>query len=102
MAEFIQSEKGRSMLLLDGFLYVKDRQIRSKVYWKCQHFAEKCKGRAITVDGSVSSTSGEHNHAANSTNVEVRRFLDKVKTDAKSTRDSPHYTMSNASSELSG
>ena len=102
MAEFIQSEKGRAMLLLDGFLYVKDKQVRSKVYWKCQHSAEKCKGRTITVDGSISSTSGEHNHSGNSTYVEVRKFLDKVKTDARTTRDSPHFIMSNASAELSG
>ena len=40
MAEFIQREKDRPILLMDGFLYVKDKQVRSKVYWKCQHFAE--------------------------------------------------------------
>ena len=102
MAEFIQSEKDRPILLMDGFLYVKDKQVRSKVYWKCQHFAEKCKGRAITVDGSISSVSGEHNHSGNPTNVEVRKFLDKVKSDARTTRDSPHYIVSNAASELSG
>ena len=65
--------------------------MRSKVYWKCQHFAEKCEGRAITVDGFISSSSSEPNHERNAINVEVRKFLDKVKTDAKTTRVSSLY-----------
>ena len=101
MAKFIQSEKGKDMLLTDEFIYVKDKQVKSKIYWKCQRFAGKCKKRAITIDGRITSTSGKHNHPGNSINVEVRKFLDKVKTEAKTTRDSPHYIMSNASSELS-
>lgn len=102
MAEFMQSEKGKPMLLLDGFLYVKDKQVWTKIYWKCQHFAKKCKGYAITVDGNIRAFSGEHNHTGDPINVEVRQFLERVKTDAKTTRDSPHYIILNVTSEISG
>ena len=43
-------------------------------------------------------TSGEHDHTGDPVNVEVRKFLDKVKTDAKTTRESPHCLIFNASS----
>ena len=101
MAEFIQSEKDKPMLVIDGFVCVKDKQVRSKVYWKCQQLAKKCKGRAITVDGSTSSISSEHNHAGNPINFDVRKILGKVKTEPK-LQESPHYIIANASSELSG
>lgn len=102
MSEFMQSEKGKPMLLLDGFLYVKDKQVRTKIYWKCRHFAKKCKGHAITVDGNISAFSGEHNHTGDPINVEVRQFLERVKTNAKTARDLPHYIIFNVTSEISG
>lgn len=60
---------------IDEFLYIRDKQVRSKVCWKCQHFAERCRGSATTDDGSINSTSGEYNHERNPINVEVWKFF---------------------------
>ena len=86
MAEYIESEKGKPMLYLNGFLFVKDKGIRNKIYWKCQNFAKCCKCRAITIDDEVVSVSREHNHTGDPTVVEVRRLMHKIKADANSPR----------------
>ena len=100
MAEFVKSEKGKPMLLVDGHLFVKDKKIRDKTYWKCHKFSSYCKCRAITVNEDV-TISKEHNHSADPADIEVRKFMEKVKDDAKHTRDSPHYIISTAASNLS-
>lgn len=100
MAEFVKSEKGKPMLLVDGHLFVKDKKIQDKTYWKCHKFSSYCKCRAITVNEDV-TISKEHNHSADPADIEVRKFMEKVKDDAKHTRDSPHYIISTAASNLS-
>ena len=70
MAEFVKSEKGKPVLLVNGHLFVKDKQIQDKIYWKCHKFANYCKCRAITVKENV-TVSKEHNHPGDPTGVEV-------------------------------
>lgn len=100
-AKFVQSEKGKPMLLVDGYLFVKDKELKNKKYWKCQNYKKYCKCRARTDGDEVISVSGEHNHAGNPVNVEVRRFMEKIKNDSKETRDSPQYVILNAASDIS-
>ena len=101
MAEYIISEKGKPMLKIDGYLFVKDKQANNKIYWKCNKFASYCKSRTITNDGEVIKVPGEHNHSGDAVNVEVRSFMNRVKSDAKQARDSPQYVISSAASQLS-
>ena len=101
MAEYVLSEKGKPMLKIDCFLFVKDKQVDTKIYWKCNKFASYCKSRAITNDGEVIKEPREHNHSGDAVNVEVRSFMKRVKNDAKETRDSPQYIISTAASQLS-
>ncbi|XP_029645758.1 uncharacterized protein LOC115219713 [Octopus sinensis] len=100
-AKFVQSEKGKPMLLVDGYLFVKDKELKNKKYWKCQNYKKYCKCRAKTDGDEVISVSGEHNHAGNPVNVEVRRFMEKIKNDSKETHDSPQYVILNAASDIS-
>lgn len=62
MLDIIRNDKGRFKLRLNGYLYVKDKQVRETFYWKCDQFKKKCKGRVITIGDSVSRESNEHNH----------------------------------------
>ena len=63
--EFVSSEKGKSKLCLEGFLFIKDKQVDTKIYWKCEHYKKmKCKARVITVNNHVSSSNNDHNHNA--------------------------------------
>lgn len=101
MPEFIQSEKGKPMLKIDDFLFVKDKQVDNKIYWKCNKFASSCKSRVITSDSKVVKVPCEHNHSGDSVNVQVRCFMNRVKQDAKETHDSPSLVICNATSQLS-
>ena len=89
------------MLKIDGFLFVKDKQVDTKINWKCNKFASYCKSRAITKDGEVIKVPREHNHSGDAVNAEVRSFMNRVKSNAKETRDSPQYVVSTAASLLS-
>lgn len=98
--EFVFSEKGNKKLLLKGFLFVKDKTVDEKTYWKCEHFlSKKCRSRAITrLEDVCKETS--HNHPADAAEVEAVRLKNKLKDDARSTRDTPHYLVSALSSEV--
>ena len=89
------------MLKIDGFLFVKDKQLDNKFYWKCNKFASYCKSRAITNDGEVIKVPHEHNHSGDAVSVELRSFMNRAKGEAKQTRDSPQYVISTAASQLS-
>jgi hypothetical protein len=70
--EFLVSEKGRRKLLVDGHVYVKDKAVNTKIYWKCDKFAlMKCHARVHTEGDRILKHIGEHNHAA----LTLRRSL---------------------------
>uniref|UniRef100_A0A0L8G2X7 FLYWCH-type domain-containing protein n=1 Tax=Octopus bimaculoides TaxID=37653 RepID=A0A0L8G2X7_OCTBM len=102
MAGYIDSEKGKPVLKIEGFVFVKDKQIGTKIYWKCNKFASYCKYHAITNYSEVVKVSHEHNHSGDSVNIEVRTYINRVKQEAKETCDSPHYIVSTAGLQLSG
>uniref|UniRef100_A0A0L8HQ62 FLYWCH-type domain-containing protein n=1 Tax=Octopus bimaculoides TaxID=37653 RepID=A0A0L8HQ62_OCTBM len=89
------------MLKIDGFIFVKDKQIGTKIYWKCSKFALYCKCCAITNDGEAVKVSNEHNHSGDSVNIKVHIYMNRVKQEAKETCDSPHYIISSAALQLS-
>ena len=45
--EFIPSQKGKLLLVYEGYLYKKDRNREEKTYWKCTD--DECRGRAVTT-----------------------------------------------------
>ena len=100
MAEFIESSKGKPMLLKNGYLFVKDKQCADKIYWKCKNFKEKCRCRAVTVNSEICKLTKEHNHAGDAANVDACKFIAKIKNEALLARESPHYIVSKAVSEL--
>ncbi|CAI9715622.1 Hypothetical predicted protein [Octopus vulgaris] len=89
------------MLKIDGFVFVKDKQIGTKVYWKRNRFASYCKCRAIANDGEEIKGSHEHNHSGDSVNIKVGICMNRVKQEAKETHDFPHYIIYTAASQLS-
>ena len=51
---YVESEKGKKKLCLDGNLYIKDKTMNNKIYWKC----ERCKkirysARVITMQETL-------------------------------------------------
>ena len=60
-------------------LFVKDKSVRNQIYWKCQNFVKCRECRAITVHDELISVFREHNRAGDPVDVEVRRFMQKIK-----------------------
>nr|XP_029723248.1 FLYWCH-type zinc finger-containing protein 1-like [Aedes albopictus] len=69
-AKFGYTQKGRAMLLYNGYAYIKDRQAQKSCNWKCSLFGKlKCRARAVTkeVNGRqmMKITKPLHNHTRN-------------------------------------
>ena len=75
--EFIPSQKGKLLLVYEGYLYKKDRNREEKTYWKCTD--DECRGRAVTTgvppDAEECRVTKEHSHAPDSTLIEVSQCL---------------------------
>ncbi|XP_042228774.1 uncharacterized protein LOC121870859 [Homarus americanus] len=100
---FVESEKGKKKLCLDGYLYIKDKTVNNKIYWKCEMCKKmKCSARVITVNESIQKRSGNHNHAGDAAEIDAAKAMEKVKEHAINSQDTPHYIVSCASMEVSG
>lgn len=96
--QFVTSEKGKKKLLVNGYLFYKDKVADPKTYWKCENFqTTKCKARITTLDETIAAGNTEHNHAADAAKVECDKILNTVKDIARTTRDAPHVILSNVS-----
>ena len=99
---FVHSEKGKEKLCLDGYLYITDKSVSNKIYWKCEMSKKrKCSARVITVDDSIVKQSGSHNHAGDASGIEAAKVMEKVKEHAANSRDTPQYIVSCASADVS-
>lgn len=92
--QFLASEKGQLKLLVDGYLFFKERQT-SKTYWKCEMYQKhKCHVRIITVGDAIESMKGEHTHKADYPRVEAMKTQDAIRKRAKSIEEAPQEIIS--------
>lgn len=50
--EFIKSQRGRDLLIYNGFIHKQEKTIENKIIWKCNE-KKKCTGRAHTIQGKM-------------------------------------------------
>ncbi|KAM8706939.1 hypothetical protein ACLKA7_011098 [Drosophila subpalustris] len=52
---YVVSQKGRTLLLHDGFYYIREKASSHKTYWRCTQYttALKCHGRIHTLNGRI-------------------------------------------------
>jgi FLYWCH zinc finger domain len=61
MLRFVPSQKGGRKLVLDGFLYQKEKDgSENKEIWRCE--VQTCKARVHSVGDRLVSQYGDHNH----------------------------------------
>ncbi len=76
-AETNRSSKGEIKLVIDGYVFNKNRVKTTGIYWQCEEFRKKgCKGRAVmTMVGNRYriENSSEHSH-----NTDPTRMLNEV------------------------
>lgn len=85
MLQFVLSEKGKRMLIYEGFLYHKNKTADTKTYWRCAHYHElHCNSRIVTeADDEVISASNIHTHAANPVDINKRSVINELKSEVE-------------------
>lgn len=63
----VTSQKGKPQLSHEGYIYVEEKKLANKVYWRCKHYTSynKCPGRAHTLQNSNTTmvlVKHAHNH----------------------------------------
>ena len=72
------SNKGKRLLVKDGFVYKMNKQTASKIYWLCK--TKNCKAHIHTdLNHIFLLTSGEHNHLLEPGDQEVQEFRAALK-----------------------
>jgi hypothetical protein len=62
-AEFLKSDRGGKLLIVNNFLLRKDYVRADKTHYKCR--SANCKVRAAVTGDYISSIRGEHDHPNN-------------------------------------
>jgi len=99
--EMLKTERGKSMLSFNGYIFVKEKESDVKSIWKCnQYFKNKCRGRVHLSDGKILKST-DHNHVPNSTDNNVRKTLNLLKEIATNNVDaSSHSVVATALSQI--
>eukprot|EP00102_Acyrthosiphon_pisum_P022051 XP_016659261.1 PREDICTED: FLYWCH-type zinc finger-containing protein 1-like isoform X2 [Acyrthosiphon pisum] len=84
--EFVISQKGKKLLLLNGYLHNIHQKYDEKIVWRCTQYKKfSCKGRCHTT---TDSESGElikvtdHCHSPNIAQVEAKKVVNSMKETA--------------------
>ncbi|CAF3082685.1 unnamed protein product [Rotaria sp. Silwood2] len=83
---FSKTEKGKPVLIENGFDYIEERTHENKVYWRCtQCNKQKCKARLHTTNNTICHRVGDHNHAPNPSISGIRQCRSKIRNLSKTT-----------------
>ncbi|XP_046383016.1 uncharacterized protein LOC124153725 [Ischnura elegans] len=92
---FINSQKGKKLLVLENYTYSLQEKIGEKVIWRCTRYRDiKCCVRVHTTsedqDGNVLQISDKkHSHAAEASNITARQVKNSLKKQAVLCEDHP-------------
>jgi hypothetical protein len=83
---FSNTEKGKPVLIENGFDYIEERSHENKTYWRCaQCNKQKCKARLHTINNTVCRRVGDHNHAPNPSINGIRQCRSELRELSKTT-----------------
>ena len=111
--KIIKSQKGMDMIIIHGYVMVKNKCRDDLFYWECKHrnhlaggkHAENfCKARASTVCTNGLHTlrkSSEHNHAPNPTDAIISEKVTTMKRIAAISQEPPAQIIQAVASEMS-
>ncbi|KAE9532426.1 hypothetical protein AGLY_010049 [Aphis glycines] len=85
--QMLKTEKGKDMLCYDGYIFLKEKENDTKSIWKCnQYYKNKCRGRLHLSEGKILKNT-DHNHVPNSSEIQVKKTLNKLKDIASNNSD---------------
>jgi hypothetical protein len=79
---FIQSQKGKLMMLADGYTFKLNKTTTTTKYWRCT--LHECLSKIHTnLNNQLIKVVGEHDHPLEKEKIEIREFCEKVKERVK-------------------
>ena len=99
--EFIRSSKGKERLVLDGYLYVKQKDlVNGAVSFECEERRNKatCKAKVkVHIErNEVVGRLHTHTHAPSKAKIEASKTIQRVNIRAINTEETPQQTLSEA------
>ena len=78
---FLTSNKGKPLLLLEGFLFKVNKETKDKTYWTCRNAS--CRA-TVHTDGSntLLRANGEHDHLPQPEEIQIQALREKMKNRA--------------------
>lgn len=65
--EFVKTQRGRNMLVYEGYKYVANRQSTKNTFWRCSHYVKYgCRASVVTSKetSALRHAGAPHSHAA--------------------------------------
>jgi FLYWCH zinc finger domain/MULE transposase domain len=97
---FVQSQKGRKHLVLNGFRFVLDKCRNEKKYYVCTEYRRKthgmmgkCPATAQTSadDGELLAQCNNHNHIPDIARIKAKSILEEMKERARTSTENPQH-----------
>jgi hypothetical protein len=96
--EFIKSEKGKVLLVTNGYVFQCEKRKADKELWRCSN--RTCKTRCQTANGDFVKEPSEHSHAVSVSEVAVRKIQTTVKRRTIETEEPNRVIIQSSSAEL--
>ncbi|KAL0267264.1 UNVERIFIED_CONTAM: hypothetical protein PYX00_009585 [Menopon gallinae] len=85
--ESISSQRGQKKLMLEGYLYCKEKDLNGKTIWKCDRWKKlSCHARIHVRENKVLKRVNTHNHAGDAARCEALKVSAEIKSKAVNTR----------------
>ena len=98
--EFVKSQKGKNLLVVEGYTFRNERVLTGRTFWKCTEYRKhKCLARCHTENDQIIKNLGTHNHVPCVAKIEARKTMEKVKTRAATTHESTHQIVATVAAE---
>ena len=100
--EYTTASRGKPKLTLDGYIYLKNKDINGSTYWRCERRGE-CKVTLITFtdSGRVKAQPAQHAHAPDVPRVKAVKAVAEMKERAVASDDVTSLVINNCSANLS-
>lgn len=97
--EFLNSQKGKPQLLVNGHLFSFHKALENgDRTWKCVNYNKSsCMARVHTDrnDSNIVQHLREHNHAADAAKLKAKSVVNQLRQRAHETEESPHQIIAN-------
>ena len=101
--EWLDSEKRKQMLSLEGYMYVKQKVLAGGIVsYECkERRSGRCKAKVKVLGDEIVGRTHEHTHAPDGRKVEAKRAAQEIRQRAEDTRETPQQLITAAVGMLS-